>query len=205
MSDLSYRSKQEPYAQISSNLDVPRKSSIKFHWNSNFRSFSEFLFKFHFKSGEVPIRKVLPYLKSFTTIFYFKNFEPEKVTFGMNQFWINLICQFQIRIVFFFFFSFPDRAWLSAPDHSLARAAHLCHARATTVSDLHRLRYVIGSPLPFIPPPGMHRTGPPPSFSSPPRRHKTVWWYLNFPWTGAPLKMKDQPSRTSHEDVGSNK
>jgi hypothetical protein len=108
MSDLSYRSKQEPYAQISSNLDVPRKSSIKFHWNSNFRSFSEFLFKFHFKSGEVPIRKVLPYLKSFTTIFYFKNFEPEKVTFGMNQFWINLICQFQIRIVFFFFsFLFP--------------------------------------------------------------------------------------------------
>jgi hypothetical protein len=47
--------------------------------NSEPRNFSEFLFEIHLKYGEVPMEKVLPFFKTFTTIFYFKLFEPGKV------------------------------------------------------------------------------------------------------------------------------
>jgi hypothetical protein len=51
-------------------------------WNlSNPRSSLEFYFKIHFESGEVPIRKVVRYFKTFTTIFYLKFFEFEKAPF----------------------------------------------------------------------------------------------------------------------------
>jgi hypothetical protein len=43
--------------------------------NSKHRNFSEFSFEIHFESGEVPMEKVVPFFKPFTTVFYFKNFE----------------------------------------------------------------------------------------------------------------------------------
>jgi hypothetical protein len=52
--------------------------------------FFSFLIK-HFESEEVPIRKNIPYIKFFTTIFYFKIFELGKVLFGSNQVLMSLI------------------------------------------------------------------------------------------------------------------
>jgi hypothetical protein len=40
--------------------------------NSKPRNFSEFSFEMHFESEEVPMETVVPFSKTFTTIFYFK-------------------------------------------------------------------------------------------------------------------------------------
>jgi hypothetical protein len=56
-------------------LRFHEKNLIKIHWNSSHRSFLEFVLEIVFESGEVPIREVVPYIKSFTTIFYFKIFD----------------------------------------------------------------------------------------------------------------------------------
>jgi hypothetical protein len=55
--------------QISSKSKVPRFSSES---SSEFQPIEVlcFLFKFHFKSVKVSIRKVVPYLKPFPSIFY---------------------------------------------------------------------------------------------------------------------------------------
>jgi hypothetical protein len=53
--------------------------------NSTHKSFPEFEFKIHSESREVSIRKVVPGLKPFITIFYFKFFESGKTTFRVNH------------------------------------------------------------------------------------------------------------------------
>jgi hypothetical protein len=50
--------------------------------NSKPKKFSEFLFEIHFKSGEVTMYYVVPFLKPLTTIIYFKIFKLGKVLFG---------------------------------------------------------------------------------------------------------------------------
>jgi hypothetical protein len=46
------------------------------------KSFSNFSFKIHLESKEVPLEKVVPFFKSFIAIFYFKIFKLGKVIFG---------------------------------------------------------------------------------------------------------------------------
>jgi hypothetical protein len=48
--------------------------------------FQKIQFKIHFGSKEIPMEKVVPFFKIFTTIFYFKFFEPGKVLFGLDKF-----------------------------------------------------------------------------------------------------------------------
>jgi hypothetical protein len=50
--------------------------------NSKPGNFSEFSFEIHSEFEEVPIEKVVPIFKSFTTMSYLKNLELEKVIFG---------------------------------------------------------------------------------------------------------------------------
>jgi hypothetical protein len=50
--------------------------------NSKCGNFSKFSFEIHFETGEVPKEKVVPFFKTFTTIFYFKLFKVGKVHFG---------------------------------------------------------------------------------------------------------------------------
>jgi hypothetical protein len=59
---------------------------VKFYLCSTHRNFSEFYFKFHFESREIPIRKVDPYSKFFPTIFYFKNLELGKYLLNQPKF-----------------------------------------------------------------------------------------------------------------------
>jgi hypothetical protein len=54
---------------------------VNFYGNPTHISFSEFLFKIHSESEEISIRKVVPHLKPFPTIFYFNFSEPGKVLF----------------------------------------------------------------------------------------------------------------------------
>jgi hypothetical protein len=49
------------------------------------RKFSEFSFEIHLKFKEVTMDKVVPFFKSFRTIFYMKFFEFEKVSFRPFQ------------------------------------------------------------------------------------------------------------------------
>jgi hypothetical protein len=65
-------------------LEIPIES-YRILLNFKPRSFSEFSFIFHFESQEVPIEKVVPFFKTFTTIFYFKFFELGKALFGLNK------------------------------------------------------------------------------------------------------------------------
>jgi hypothetical protein len=58
--------------------------------NSKPRKFSEFSFEIHSEYGEVPMKKVVPLFKSFTTIFYFKIFGCGKVLFGWVKVGIDL-------------------------------------------------------------------------------------------------------------------
>jgi hypothetical protein len=46
------------------------------------RSFSEFQFKIHFESKDVPMVKVVLIFKTFKTIFHFKFSDQDKVLFG---------------------------------------------------------------------------------------------------------------------------
>jgi hypothetical protein len=46
------------------------------------RNFSEFSFDIHFESGGVPMEEVVPFFKTFSTVFYFKIFKLGKVQFG---------------------------------------------------------------------------------------------------------------------------
>jgi hypothetical protein len=55
--------------------------SVNFYRNSTRRKFPEFWFKSYFESGEISIRKVVPYLKLFLSKFYFEFLEPSKSTF----------------------------------------------------------------------------------------------------------------------------
>jgi hypothetical protein len=48
------------------------KFSVNFYRTSTHRNFPEFLFKFYFESGEISIRKDVPYLNLFLSIFYLK-------------------------------------------------------------------------------------------------------------------------------------
>jgi hypothetical protein len=63
------------------NLKIPRGNPIKFYPNSKPRSLSEFSFEIYSESGEVPMEKVVPFFKSFKTLFYFKKFKLVKVLF----------------------------------------------------------------------------------------------------------------------------
>jgi hypothetical protein len=49
------------------------------------RSFSEFSFKIHIESEEVPMDKVVPLFKPFKNIFYFKKIELGRMMFGSNE------------------------------------------------------------------------------------------------------------------------
>jgi hypothetical protein len=77
---LAIRCNQEFAGQISCKSKLPRFfsefSSISMH-----RKFHEFSFKFHFESREDSIRKVVPYLNLFPSIFYLEFFKQEKVPF----------------------------------------------------------------------------------------------------------------------------
>jgi hypothetical protein len=48
-------------------------------------NFPKFSFEMHFKSGEVPMEDVVHLFKSFTTIFYFKNFDLGNALFRSNE------------------------------------------------------------------------------------------------------------------------
>jgi uncharacterized membrane protein (GlpM family) len=55
------------------------------------RNFSEFSFKIHVESREVPMEKVIPFFKPFTTISYFKKkIKLEKILFGSVKVWKDL-------------------------------------------------------------------------------------------------------------------
>jgi hypothetical protein len=58
--------------------------------NSKPRKFSEFSFEIHLEIGEVPMEKVVPFFKTFTTIFYFKFLKLMKGLFRSKEIWINL-------------------------------------------------------------------------------------------------------------------
>jgi hypothetical protein len=75
-------------------------SNLKFQkgilLNSKCRNFSEFSFEIHSESRKVPMKKAVPFFKTFTTIFYFKIFKCGKVLFGrvkagikLNYIWIK--------------------------------------------------------------------------------------------------------------------
>jgi hypothetical protein len=51
--------------------------------NSKHRSFSDYSFEIHSKSEGVPMAKIVPFLKTFTIIFYFIFFYLGKVLFGL--------------------------------------------------------------------------------------------------------------------------
>jgi hypothetical protein len=57
------------------------KFSVNFYQNSTHRNFPEFWFKSYFESGEISIRKVVPYPKFFLSIFYLEFLEHVKSTF----------------------------------------------------------------------------------------------------------------------------
>jgi hypothetical protein len=77
--------KQELFVPVSSNLEVPTKISSNFIEIQTLESFPIFWFIIRFKSEEVPITKVVSYIKPFTAIFYFKFFKLGKVLFGSNK------------------------------------------------------------------------------------------------------------------------
>jgi hypothetical protein len=69
------------------------KVSIKFNSNSTPWTFPEFKFEFYSEFWKVPIRKVVPYLIPYKSLFYLKILEEGKSTFESNQFkpiWIIL-------------------------------------------------------------------------------------------------------------------
>jgi hypothetical protein len=66
------------------------KSQEEILVNSKPIRFSIFSFDIHYESEEVPMDKVVPFFKSITTIFYFKNFELGKVLFGSVKVWKDL-------------------------------------------------------------------------------------------------------------------
>jgi hypothetical protein len=47
--------------------------------------FPEFYFEIHLESGEVSMEKVIPLIKSFKNIFYFKFFDLRNVLFGSKE------------------------------------------------------------------------------------------------------------------------
>jgi hypothetical protein len=53
--------------------------------NSKPRNFFEFSFELHFESEKVPMEKVVPLIKTFKTILYFRFFELRKVLFGSKE------------------------------------------------------------------------------------------------------------------------
>jgi hypothetical protein len=53
--------------------------------NSKPRNFTEFSFEIHFKSEEVPMEKVILFIKTFTTICHLNFFELRKIIFESNQ------------------------------------------------------------------------------------------------------------------------
>jgi hypothetical protein len=58
------------------------KSQEEILLNSKPRSFSDFSFEAHYEFDDVPIEKVVPLFKSFTTIFYLKFLKLGKILFG---------------------------------------------------------------------------------------------------------------------------
>jgi hypothetical protein len=60
---------------------------VNFYRNSTRRKFLEFCFKFLFEYGEVSIRRVVPYLKLFPSIFYLKFLEHGKAPFLSVKVW----------------------------------------------------------------------------------------------------------------------
>jgi hypothetical protein len=74
---VSSKCNQVPLNQIPSILEI--FSQILFNFKP--RSFSDVSFEIHFEFEEVPIEKVVPFFKSFTTLFYFKILEHDKAIF----------------------------------------------------------------------------------------------------------------------------
>jgi hypothetical protein len=59
---------------------IPRfwKFLVNFYQNSTHRNFLKFGFKFHVKSGQVPMGKIVPYLTLLLSIFLLEFLEPGK-------------------------------------------------------------------------------------------------------------------------------
>jgi hypothetical protein len=86
---LAMRCSQELAGNISLKSKVPRISS-EFLLKFNSKKFSEFLFQIYFKSEENSLRKVIPHLKLFPTIFYLQFLEQVKIPFELAKFCANL-------------------------------------------------------------------------------------------------------------------
>jgi hypothetical protein len=86
--------------------------------NSKPRSFYDFSFEIHSKSEEVSMEKVVPFFKSFTTIFYFNIFALGKVLFGSVQIRTGLKFEFK-----FVWIVWPDLTWFKPPDCAGAHAS----------------------------------------------------------------------------------
>jgi hypothetical protein len=82
---LVSRCKYKFLVQVSSKFEDTKMKFYQILLDFKPRSFFEFSFKIHFKSEEVSIEKVVPLLKPFKTIFYLKQFNPEKVLFGSKE------------------------------------------------------------------------------------------------------------------------
>jgi hypothetical protein len=66
-------------------IPSPQEFSIKISLISTHRSFSKFKLKTPFESEKILIRKVVPYLKYFQAIVYFKFLEQGKIFFAINK------------------------------------------------------------------------------------------------------------------------
>jgi hypothetical protein len=79
---LATKCKYKSLVQVSSRFEDSKKKSYQILSKFKPLGFSEFAFNIHFENEEVSMEKVVPLLKTFKTIFYFKIFNQGKVLFG---------------------------------------------------------------------------------------------------------------------------
>jgi hypothetical protein len=115
---------------ISSNSQV-LAISVNFYCNSTHRNFPEFWFKSSFESGEISIRKSVPYPKLFLSTFYLEFLEQGKARLDQSKFGANLN-PFEINLIWFE--NRIGRTVLPTPPVSAVPTASPCCTQPLTIT-----------------------------------------------------------------------